>query len=266
LIKEQHIMASKNVGRGRAVIKWDEEMAKHAAAAAAGETGTGGSWLSLKGGLLAYGGNQLPGNKIEVIVVDAVHENQYFTEKYDPDSPASPACYAFGRKEEGRKLEMAPHENAPDKQSEACNGCEFNEWASADKGRGKACKEVRRLALILADGLDTPSAVADAEVVYLKVPVTSVKAWGGYVQQIAALGRPPFAVVTEISLERHPQYQFLVQFKLVEQIKTAPMFTALLAKHEEVAEKIMFPYPERDETEAPRKQRGKKAEKKQKYR
>jgi len=239
--------------KGRAIVQWDEEMAKHAMVAAAGEVGSGGNWLSLKGGLLAYGGNQMPGNKVNVIVIDAVHENQWFDRDYDPDAPRSPACYAFGRKEEGKKLEMAPHEDAPDKQSSACEGCELHEWASAEKGRGKACKEVRRLGLILADGLDKPEDVAEAEVVFLKVPVTSVKAWGGYVQQVAVLKRPPFAVVTELSVVQDPKVQFRVQFKLVEQIRTADMFTALLARHEEIAEKIMFPYPEIEEEEpAPR--------------
>lgn len=250
--------------KGTAVIKWEEKLAAMADAAAAAEQGGGGNFLSLRGGMLAYQGNAIPGDKINVIVLDSLHERQYFDDDYDPDTPQSPACYAFAKAGEDED-EMAPHEKAPHKQSETCACCEWAEWGSSDKGRGQACKQVRRLSLILADQAQTPAAIKDAEEVYLKVPVTSVKAWRGYVQQIAALKRPPFAVVTEISVVKDPKTQFRVQFRLVSQITKAEQFEALMTRHETARKTIDFPYPDFAEEEAAapaRKTRKAKAAKK----
>lgn len=245
--------------KGGKLVKWDEQMAAMAEAAAAAEQGGSGNFMSLKGGVMSYRGNQLPGNKVEVIVLASIQENQFFMGDYDPDSPQSPACYAFGRKEPGKELIMVPHEQAPQKQASSCAECEHFEWGSAEKGRGKACKEVRRLCLILADSLEVKNGIADAEEVFLKVPVTSVKAWSGYVQQIAGLKRPPFAVVTEISVVSDPKTQFRLQFKLVEQVKDAPTFEALLTRHKDAEAKIITPYPVFDEEEKSRRGSKKKS-------
>lgn len=242
-------MAKKN-----AVVKWDADLAKYAEADAAAATGSAGNFLSVKGGVLAYKGNPLPDNKIEVIVLDFVQENQYYEDDYDADNPASPICYAFGRKEAGKDLVMAPHEEAPQKQCEDCKSCEHFEWKSAKKGKGKACKEVRRLCLILASAVDDPKGgdVDDAEEVFLKVSVTNTKAWDGYVQQVAALKRPQWAVVTEIKVVADPKNQFRFQFKLVEQVNSAVLFEKLLARHKAARPKLVTAYPVFEEDDAPR--------------
>lgn len=248
--------------KGTRVVKWDEKMAQYAENAAAGEVGTGGNWLSLAGGVLSYQGKEIPDNTLRVVILDSIHENIFFETNYDPNNPATPACYAFGRKEPGVELQMAPHEEAVNKQADLCEDCPNFEWGSADKGKGKACRETRRLSIILADGLDSADAVREAEEAYLKLPVTSVKGWSGYVSAVTDLKRPPFAVITELEVVPDKKNQFKVLFRLHEQITDADLFEALIERHEAAKEKIMFPYAVMDDDEPAPQARKKKTARK----
>jgi hypothetical protein len=225
---------------GTAVAKWDEALAARAQAAKKTEESVGtGSFLSTKGGILAYMGNPVPGNKLNVIILDAIMENQFYEGDYDPNNPQSPVCYAFGRDED----EIAPHEKVEAPQADQCKGCPNNEWGSAEKGRGKACKNIRRLGMITEDMLDGGAeAIEDAETAFMKLPVTSVKAWAGYVNQLAATNKPPLAFVTEISVVPDANSQFKVQFKVIEEIDDGELLGALLHKADVVEELIAFPY------------------------
>lgn len=234
----------------KALANWDDELAKYATEAAATESTNGGKFLSTKGGILSYGGNPVPGNVMNVIVLDHVMENHYYTERFDNDNPSSPVCYAFGRTEE----EMAPHADCEAPNADACKGCPLNEWASADQGRGKACKNIRRLALIPEEGLED---LENADVAFLKVPVTSVKNWAGYVQALAAqMKRPPFAVLTEISVVPDAKTQFAVKFKVVEKIEDGDVLKAIIARRDAVSDKIAFPYSKNEDRPAPAPSRG----------
>lgn len=230
------------------IVKWDEALAARAQMAKkAEESVSTGSFISLKSGVMSYNGNPVPGNKLDVVVVDAILENHYFEGAYDPNTPQSPVCYAFGRDED----DMAPHEKVEEPFSDKCKGCPNNEWGSADTGRGKACKNVRRLAIIPADALDDGAqGIEDAAIAYLKVPVTSVKSWAGYVNQLAATNKPPLAFVTEISVTPDAGSQFKVNFKAKESIEDGELIGALLAKADVVEQTIAFPYQPVEEAPA----------------
>lgn len=237
---------------GTALVNWDEELAAEAKVAAGMEATTGGSFVSLKSGVLSYNGAQIPGNKMNAVILDHVFENQFYTGKFEPDSPQSPVCYAFGRVEE----EMAPHEKSEAPQHDQCTGCPMNEWGSADVGKGKACKNVRRLALVPESALED---LDGAAVAYLKLPVTSVKGWSGYVQQLSqVVNRPPHAVITEISVVPDAASQFKVQFKLVDKITDGETLMKIRARRPGVQEGIVFAYPPNPE-EAPQPKRGGRA-------
>lgn len=217
------------------VNKYEELLAGYAVAAAATEVVSMGNFIGTRGGL-NYKGSPVPGNKMNVVVIGSVMENHFYTDRFDPDNPASPKCFAFS--EDGKN--MAPHELSEVKQSEACANCPQNEWGSADVGKGKACKNIRRLGLITEDGLDD---VENAELAVMKLPVTSVKAWSVYVNQLAELHRrPPFAVVTEITWQQHPKWQFELTFKLVGTITDEEALTALIARKEAVINELSRPY------------------------
>lgn len=231
---------------GTAVAKWDEELASLAQRAKGLEDSvSGGNFISTKGGRLQYQGAEIPGNTMNVIIVEHILENHMYEGRFDPDTPQSPICFAFGEDED----EMSPHEKAESPQHETCKGCPFNEFGTADTGKGKACKNIRRLALIPEDGMEDIEA---AELAMIKVPVTSVKGWAGYVRQLAdSMGRPPLGVITELSLVPDPKSQFKMQFKCVEKIEDGDVIQALIAKREQANTDLRIPYAPAPEEEVP---------------
>lgn len=238
-----------------AMVKWNEklaEMAKQNKKAVAG-IGTGGNFISCKGGHLAYQGQIIPGNQMKVIVVDWCLENQHYAEAFSEDAPSSPDCYAFGRV----KDEMAPnpeHVEAP--VNATCEGCEFNQWGSADTGKGKACAEVARLALLSeADFAGEDADIEKANEAYIKVPVTSMKYWAGYVRDLETVHhRPPMAFVTILKLVPQKELPgWHMEFELSEAIEDVDVIEALMNVNEKVSAKIMFPYPKFEAAPPPAK-------------
>ena len=221
----------------QALTKYDAEMAKYAQMAKDTEKNVGGgNFISTAGGRMRYKGAEIPGNKMNVIVVDHILENDFYKDAYDPDNVNPPDCYALGRDED----ELAPHENSAEPQNETCNGCPQNEWGTASVGKGKACGNRRRLALVTEGDMED---VGNADIAYLRLPVTSVRAWAGYVRQCAdVLNKPPFAVVTEIEIVPDSKTQFKVQFNLVQEIDDGEALGALIALREKVEKEISFPY------------------------
>lgn len=219
---------------------------------------SGGAFLSIRGGILSFGEDRLPGNQVCAIVLDSVMENTYYGTKYDPDQPSAPTCYAFGRSLD----EMAPH---PSMQSDLeyfrpenhdCKTCPMNEWGSAAIGRGKACQNRRRLALIPAGQyvprkgsrdfdlhmVDDPQAIASSDVVFMKLPVTSVKTWAKYATSIAAEHQlPPHGVITRIYVEPHPKWQYEVLFEALAPVSD-DLLTAAMRRHEEARQTIVRGY------------------------
>lgn len=243
-----------------AIAKWDEELAKYAEAASEMEACVGGGqFFSVRGGLLSWQNSPVPDNEMAVIIVDSVLENVYYEGRFDPEVISPPSCFAFGREESS----MEPHEDVVKRgmeSHESCEGCPMNEWGSADTGKGKACRNTRRLALISAGTIDgddvdlfEDEVFATAELGYLKLPVTSVKGYATYVKQIAGtLRRPPFGVLTKIKVIPDDKTQFKVVFELIDKVPDDLMATIM--QRRELAEKeIMFPYSLDVEDEAPAK-------------
>lgn len=254
-----------------ALANWDEEMAKQAQVAADMEASTaGGQFFSLRGGQLTFNDAPLPGNQMAVVVLDSVMENVYYEGKFDPDDITGPACYAFGRDEKTIK----PHTAVAEPQHETCAGCPQNEWGSADTGRGKACANRRRLALIPAGAFNTatgkfepvlePEHYETAQIAYLKLPVTSVKGYAAVVKQVAAaLKRPPHGVFMKFKVVPDAKSQFRV---LVEPLQQVPneLLGVIMARHDEAKNSIEFPYAVAEEGAADKKPVG-KGNKKRKY-
>lgn len=239
------------------LVKWDEQLAKEAILAAGVEANVGGgSFIGTAGGRLKVKGAFVPDNKLECVIVDHIIEYAYYEGDFDPENPQPPVCFAFGRDEKT----LVPHTDVTEKQHETCTGCPQNEWASAKRGKGKACKNGRRLALITSGDLDN---LAKAEVMYLKVPVTSVRGWAGYVRNLAdTLHKPPMAFVTEISLVPDAKNQFSMAFKTMEEIKDGSVIGQLFELRKKVSGEIDFPYQAAQKQE---RSSGSKTQKRKKF-
>ena len=215
---------------------WQDELAKYALEAKVTEasSASAGGFISTRGGRLTYAGGEIPGNRMDVVILDAVLEYHLYGEHFNADHITSPICFAFGRSE----AEMRPHPNSSQPQCDSCAACPKNQFGTAELGKGKACKNIRRLALIPVEGLED---LNKAEVAFLKIPVTSVKAYSGYIQQVTgSLKKPPFAVITEVSLVPDPKTQFRFQFKLVDELSEQELIKSLIEKRKQVV--LDFPY------------------------
>jgi hypothetical protein len=223
---------------GTAMVNWQEELNKLAVATAEAEKPSG-NWVSFKGGFLTINDVQMKDNKVKCAVVHSIFENQLYKDRYDPNNPASPICYALSEIED----DLKPHPDSAEPQSESCSTCTKNAWGSDPQGgKGKACKNVRRLAIVSADDLDVDK-LPKAEVALAKLPVTSVRNWSTYASQLAnVLKLPPLAVVTEVSVAPDPKTQFQVNFQLMDKISDGAVIQQLLNKRRDTTPLIFMPY------------------------
>jgi hypothetical protein len=255
------------------VVDWQKEMEAQAKIASEMQrsAGGGGKFFSVKAGQLSYDDVAMPGNQAAVVVLADIIENCFYDAAYDPNTPASPKCFAFAHSE----AELEPHEavdNDPyfERQHATCNGCPQNEWGSARQGRGKACSNVMRLALIPAgaytkgagrnagltyEQFDEEEHFAKADIAYLKVSVMSVKNYSQYVKGLAnEMKLPPHGVFTNIEVVPDAKSQHKITFEVIGPVPHELLGT-IMKRHRSAMDGINFPYTppiEREDT-TPRK-------------
>jgi hypothetical protein len=128
-------------------------------------------------------------DEIDIVVVDFIYANKYYSSAYVPGSVEPPDCFAL----EFDPKELAPSANSPDAQSSQCASCPLNQFGS--RGKGKACGNRIAIAVLPSDAkLDTPLQI-------LEISPTAIKGFSNYVSTVArVLGCLPFGVVTHVSL------------------------------------------------------------------
>lgn len=237
--------------------EYDAQLAAMASEYAANEKTSGPRMMSTKSGVLSFDDTPMPGNQALVIVLDSVHENTFYANRYNSELLESPTCYAFGRVED----EMGPHPSmqadltyfAP--QNNTCVQCPMNEFGTSDTGRGKACQQRRRLAMIPAgyytqDGrewvanlYDDAQSFESSDITMVKVPVTSVGNWARYVKELNRdFQKPPMAFVTRVYLQPDAKKQFTMNFELIEAVPAA-LLGAVIARHNEAKDVIVPSQP-----------------------
>lgn len=137
---------------------------------------------------------------LELVVVDFVATHNFYAGRFDKDNIVPPDCFAIGTDPKN----MVPSPNSPNPQSKDCQSCPMNAWGS--DGKGKACKNGRKLAVL------PPDADENTDIWTLGVSPTALKNFDGYVASVArTFGIPPVAVVTTVGLSEavdYPQLQF----------------------------------------------------------
>lgn len=236
---------------------YEERLAQYAAEVMATETPSGLKTIGTRSGILNIDGDPVPDNKLRVIILCHIRENQYFdpTIPFSEDNPQNPICFSFY---EGKELEgvyaheksavmqnpqqfLDPEDETKEITLSPCQTCPQWKWRSAGQGRkGKACKEVRRLAVIAADGL-TLETLAVTEIRKLKIPIMSVGGYATYLGALAEVRRPPFAVITEIGTVPDQRSNFRITFKPIAPVPDEFMET-LFAMIDKVKEPLMAPY------------------------
>lgn len=272
---------------GKALTNWKEELAASAKASVATEESAatgGGRFFSLRAGQLSFDDAALPGNQMACIVLDSMIENVYYEGAFDAEQKTPPTCFGFGRDAKTISVheevfknpetftpQCGPEGGQDDNPEYLCDRCPMNEWGTADVGKGKACSNRRRLAIIPAgtykplgkgggfelDLFDEPAPFRDAEVAYMKIPVMSVKGFAQYLKSVFdQFELPLWAVVTRVYVEPDAKSQFRVKFELLEVIEDEAILEALAGRHKQAADEIAFPYlPRSDDDEPARPQR-----------
>jgi hypothetical protein len=237
---------------------WRAELSKYAAKTVKMEESMqSGNKISTRGGRLSYHDTPLKNNEMTVLVLSALIENVYYEGAFDADNPSSPICFAFS--DDGENME--PHEKAHEKQHEQCQGCPHDEWGTSNTGKGKACKNVRRLAVMSMDDV-TENNILSGEIATLNVPVMSVKGYSAYVKELAlTAGLPPFAWQTRVWLEPDAKSQFRVCFQAIDKKPLPEKFYPAILKRVKEAEKLLdvpYTYVEPPEPKAKGKAAAKK--------
>lgn len=166
------------------------------------------------------------------VVLDWITANTYFEGIYNPKDIKPPVCWALGR----NVKEVAASKNVPKPQSDKtglCKDCKQNEWESDPKGgKGKACKNTRRLLVVPANAKE------DASPWVLSVSPTALKHFDKYVNTLSDTGVHPIEVITEISFEPSEDYPSL-RFKVDTKHDRVELMWAL----KERGQKILFQEP-----------------------
>lgn len=200
---------------------------------------TGPNLISFKGGQLIVDNVPIPGGEAEVYVLAQQAERAYYAEEFDASKPQVPACYSFD-------LET-PHPEASDPQNITCLGCPQNEWGTALRGKGKACRESARVALVPATApLET------APMYQCSFPITSMGSVKEFMGRCAQSGKLSGEFKTRLKVVPDPKSFFkasLTPLQTVEQ----PM-RVLLDRMQQARDQLMSPYPDLtpSEPEAPK--------------
>lgn len=247
---------------------WAERLAAQAKDVAAKERPSV-SKISLRAGVISYGGQPVKGNVLPVVVMLAAHRNTYYDKPFDPNNLQNPVCFALSISGD----DMEAHENVPDenvpgeRDDRACATCPLSQWGSDPKGgRGKACKETRRLIVLPADCVGSAEDVEKAEMAIVDIPVTSGKNYSNFVNALAATSSvPPWAAVTDLSTQPDPKSQFKVIFTPKKVIQDEEVLEALHRKLEQAERLALLPYDEVSSTESGKMQDGAGVTKKAKF-
>ena len=178
-------------------------------------------------------------NEIEVVIVDFVSVNSYFDRPYDPDTPAPPACFSISIVPKG----MLPSENSPATQCDNCDQCPQNQFGSALVGKGKACKNNRRLAVMPENADDK------TEPWLLDVAPTSIKSFDSLIRTLTNGGMMPFQIVAKVSLDDSVDYPKL-EFEALDALELERQ--AFFMDARDKAAELLMAEPDVSQYEAPK--------------
>jgi len=236
------------------VVNWTSMLKESAAkqAKASESLAVSSVMVSFKGAILSIGGIQRRNNTARVVVLCIMNERAFYSGKYNPDEPRTPVCYAYGEVDGG--LPEEPHEASTDKQSDACKGCPNAEWGTADVGRGQACRQSVKLALVaLPEGKPSAIDIDRLDINFARIPPTSLKAVKVYLDWLGANGMATFSTITKLEVVPSSKSIFTVHLTPEEELPGA-WHGAIAAKVKAAQTAIDQPYPEFEERQPQQRQ------------
>lgn len=192
-------VAVKKTGGGIVDIK--AQMAAELASLQNRVAPAGGDKIQLKKtGFHLPNGSIIPANEaLELVIVDFVSAQNFYTGKFDPKNIKPPVCFARG----DIPSALVPSNNSPELQSDACSSCPRFQFGPNNEA--KECKTSRILAVL------PPDATEDDDLWVLEVSPTGLKGFDGFVRSVATQFQvPPIGVVVSVSMDSSVDYPKLV--------------------------------------------------------
>lgn len=147
--------------------------------------------------------NDGPRGSIDVVIVKANPQlsKTWYENGWDESSNNPPDCASANG--------ITPDQGVPKKQSMACVTCPKNAWGSDPKGgKGKACGDHRRLAVVPKDDLRN-EALGGA--LLLRCPAASLQDMAAFDSRYKAMGYPYYSMAIKIGFdaqESYPKFTF----------------------------------------------------------
>lgn len=167
----------------------------------------------------------LPGNRVHTgplraVVLDHRNLNRYYTQPYNANNPIPPDCFAIAKAFDD--LSPANHDGVKSPQADDCASCPRNQWKSAPNGKGKACRNMVRLALAATSS-------EEEEILTLEIPPTGLKNWAALVSELETIGKLPIQVIVDIEFDEAMSYP-VPKFKAVDIVEDLEHFWELREK------------------------------------
>jgi len=157
-----------------------------------------GHRISLKGKVFSMpNGGTSPG-PINAVILDWRSINVFYPGTYNAQKIETPVCFAVAN----NIGDLKPSPNCADPQSKECEGCKRNAWSSAPGGgRGRACKNTIRVAIVPPDAKD------DTVPWTIDIAPTSTTAFNSMVYAIRdGMGMLPLQVQLTLDFDANADY------------------------------------------------------------
>jgi hypothetical protein len=183
-----------------AVVNYQELMAKQVAEIQNKLGAPGGDRITVsQDKKFKFPDGRVSSDPFRAVIVEFASGNFFWPQAFNQKNIVPPDCFALG----ADPKDMWPSDNSPKMQcKDGCNACPNNQFGS--DGDGKACKNMRLLALL------PPDADADTPFSVLHVSPTALRPFDGYIAKLAgSFGKPAAAFVTEIGFDPKLDYASL---------------------------------------------------------
>lgn len=181
-----------------ALANYEEQLMQEMQSVKASLSQPSSNKISTKGKMFTLPDGTTNPGPMQCVILDWISFNSYYEGVYDPQNPQAPVCWALNKVLD----ELGPSPNCPTPQAESCKACPKDQFGSS--GRGKACKNVRRL--IVA----APDATLDSPVMALEVSPGAIRAFDNYALDVQrTLNTLPIKVITSIGFDPNKSYPSL---------------------------------------------------------
>lgn len=126
--------------------------------------------------LLDENSDDEPLKELEGVIIFGAKYKSFYAKEYDPEVKELPDCFSHDGK--------VPEADVRARQNPVCKTCPKNQFESAKAGKGKACRDIRRLFIL------TSVAPGEERIMPIQLNVTpsSIKNWDDYMGKLVEFG------------------------------------------------------------------------------